>query len=124
MTGDLALIMFPVLIGMIFLGFPVAFSMMLTALGFGLVRFGDILVLQFAQKVDEIATNYVLGAIPLFVFMGAVLERAGIAETLFDAIYMWTRKLPGGLAVAALIMCTIFAAASGLDLPWEARAST
>ncbi|MBR28108.1 MAG: C4-dicarboxylate ABC transporter permease [Rhodobacteraceae bacterium] len=114
MTGDLALIMFPVLIGMIFLGFPVAFSMMLTALGFGLVRFGDILVLQFAQKVDEIATNYVLGAIPLFVFMGAVLERAGIAETLFDAIYMWTRKLPGGLAVAALIMCTIFAAASGV----------
>lgn len=114
MTGDLALIMFPVLIGMIFLGFPVAFSMMLTALGFGLVRFGDILILQFAQKVDELATNYVLGAIPLFVFMGAVLERAGIAETLFDAIFMWTRRLPGGLAVAALIMCTIFAAASGV----------
>lgn len=114
MTGDLALTMFPVLIGMIFLGFPVAFAMMLTALGFGLLRFGDILVLQFAQKVDEISTNYVLGAIPLFVFMGAVLERAGIAETLFDAIYMWTRRLPGGLAVAALIMCTIFAAASGV----------
>lgn len=111
---DLALYMFPMLLGLIFLGFPVAFSMMLTALTFGLMRFGDVVILQFAQKVDEVATNYVLGAIPLFIFMGAVLERAGIAETLFDAIFMWTRKLPGGLAVAALIMCTIFAAASGV----------
>lgn len=46
--------------------------------------------------------------------MGAILERAGIAERLFDAIYMWTRRLPGGLAIAALVMCTIFAAASGV----------
>ena len=55
-----------------------------------------------------------LGAIPLFIFMGSILERAGIAERLFDALYMWTRRLPGGLAVAALLMCTIFAAASGV----------
>lgn len=114
MSGEIVLWMFPVLIGLIFLGFPVAFSMMLTATGFGLWRFGDVLVRQFAQKVDEVSTNYVLGAIPLFIFMGSVLERAGIAERLFDAIYMWTRRLPGGLAVAALIMCTIFAAASGV----------
>ncbi|WP_108659799.1 TRAP transporter large permease [Acuticoccus kandeliae] len=112
--GDYVLWMFPVLLGLVFLGFPVAFSMMLAALGFGLYRFGDILILQFAQRVDEIASNYVLGAIPLFIFMGAVLERAGIAERLFDALYMWTRRLPGGLAVAALLMCTIFAAASGV----------
>lgn len=106
--------MFPVLLTLIFVGIPVAFSMMLTTLVFGWMRFGDILFLQMAQKVDEVATNYVLGAIPLFIFMGAVLEKAGIAEKLFDSIYMWTRRLPGGLAIAALIMCTVFAAASGV----------
>lgn len=114
MTAQTVLWMFPVLLGLIFLGFPVAFSMMLAALGFGLMRFGGTLVHQFAQRIDDLATNYVLGAIPLFIFMGSILERAGIAERLFDALYMWTRRLPGGLAVAALLMCTIFAAASGV----------
>ncbi|WP_211110174.1 TRAP transporter large permease [Acuticoccus mangrovi] len=114
MMGDAVLLMLPALIVLIIVGFPIAFSMMLVALGFGLYRFGDILVLQFAQRVNEVASNYVLGAIPLFIFMGAVLERAGIAERLFDALYMWTRRLPGGLAIAALLMCTIFAAASGV----------
>lgn len=106
--------MFPALMVLIFLGFPVAFSMMLTVLGFGLLRFGDALVHQLASRVDDVATNYVLGAIPLFIFMGSILERAGIAERLFDALYIWTRRLPGGLAIAALLMCTIFAAASGV----------
>ncbi|BCB17639.1 TRAP transporter large permease subunit [Bosea sp. ANAM02] len=114
MTSQLVLWMFPALMILIFLGFPVAFSMMLTALGFGLMRFGGTLVHQLAQRVDDVATNYVLGAIPLFIFMGSILERAGIAERLFDALYMWTRRLPGGLAIAALLMCTIFAAASGV----------
>lgn len=114
MTSQLVLWMFPALMLLIFLGIPVAFSMMLTALGFGLMRFGGTLVHQFAQRVDDVATNYVLGAIPLFIFMGSILERAGIAERLFDALYMWTRRMPGGLAVAALMMCTIFAAASGV----------
>lgn len=114
MTSQTVLWMFPALLVLIFLGFPVAFSMMLAALGFGLLRFGDTLVHQLVSRVDDVATNYVLGAIPLFIFMGSILERAGIAERLFDALYMWTRRLPGGLAVAALLMCTIFAAASGV----------
>jgi len=114
MNSQTVLWMFPALLGLIFLGFPVAFSMMIAALGFGLMRFGGTLVHQFAQRIDDIATNYVLGAIPLFIFMGSILERAGIAERLFDALYMWTRRLPGGLAIAALLMCTIFAAASGV----------
>lgn len=106
--------MFPALMCLIFLGVPIAFSMMITALGFGLLRFGPNVVHQFASRVDDIATNYVLGAIPLFIFMGSILERAGIAERLFDALSMWTRRIPGGLAIAALLMCTIFAAASGV----------
>lgn len=112
--GNTVLWMFPSLLILIFLGFPVAFSMMLTAFGFGLLRFGPTLLHQMVSKIDDVATNYVLGAIPLFIFMGSILERAGIAERLFDALYMWTRRFPGGLAVAALLMCTIFAAASGV----------
>jgi tripartite ATP-independent transporter DctM subunit len=106
--------MFPALMVLIFLGIPVAFSMMLTALAFGLMRFGDALVHQLVSKIEEVSTNYVLGAIPLFIFMGSILERAGIAERLFDALYLWLRRFPGGLAIAALLMCTIFAAASGV----------
>jgi tripartite ATP-independent transporter DctM subunit len=106
--------MFPALMMLIFLGIPVAFSMMLTAFAFGLMRFGGALVHQLVSKIEEVSTNYVLGAIPLFIFMGSILERAGIAERLFDALYMWMRRFPGGLAIAALLMCTIFAAASGV----------
>ncbi|MBX9876134.1 MAG: TRAP transporter large permease subunit, partial [Beijerinckiaceae bacterium] len=83
MTAQTVLWMFPALLGLIFLGFPVALSMMIAALGFGLMRFGGTLVHQFAQRIDDLSTNYVLGAIPLFIFMGSILERAGIAERLF-----------------------------------------
>lgn len=114
MMSQTVIWMFPALMCLIFLGIPIAFSMMIAALGFGLLRFGPNVVHQFASRVDDIATNYVLGAIPLFIFMGSILERAGIAERLFDALSMWTRRIPGGLAIAALLMCTIFAAASGV----------
>ncbi|WP_297777441.1 TRAP transporter large permease subunit [uncultured Roseovarius sp.] len=112
--GDLGLMMFPALLVLVLLGIPIAFSLMSVALVFGIMRFGDAAVHQFVSKVDDVATNYVLGAIPLFIFMGALLERAGIAERLFDAIHLWTRRLPGGLSIGAIILCTIFAAASGI----------
>ena len=51
---------------------------------------------------------------PLFIFMGAMLERSGIAEKLFEAVHLWTRRLPGGLAVGTVVMCVIFAASSGV----------
>ena len=110
----LALWMFPALMAAIFVGFPVAFSLMGIALVFGLIRFGDAAVFQFVTKVQDVAGNYVLAAVPLFIFMGAMLERSGIAEKLFEAVHIWTRRLPGGLAVGTVIMCVIFAAASGV----------
>ena len=60
------------------------------------------------------ASNFVLAAVPLFIFMGAMLERAGIAERLFEAIHLWTRRLPGGLAIGTVLMCVVFAASSGV----------
>jgi tripartite ATP-independent transporter DctM subunit len=109
-----ALWMFPALFAMIFLGFPVAFSLMSVAFVFGLMTFGSASFFQFTQKVEDIASNFVLAAVPLFVFMGAMLERSGIAERLFDAIHLWTRRLPGGVAIGTIIMCIIFAASTGV----------
>ncbi len=106
--------MLPVAFALMFLGFPVAFCMMVTAVLFGLVVFGDKVVYQFIEKIDDISSNFVLAAVPLFVFMGSMLERSGIANHLFEAIHIWTRRLPGGLALATVIMCILFAASSGV----------
>jgi tripartite ATP-independent transporter DctM subunit len=106
--------MFPALLFALFIGFPVAFSMIAVAFGFGYWAFGPSVIYQFMQKVDAMASNFVLAAVPLFIFMGAMLERAGIAERLFEAIHLWTRRLPGGLAIGTVIMCVVFAASSGV----------
>ena len=110
----LPFLMLPVAFTLMFLGFPVAFCMMVTAVLFGLVVFGDKVVYQFIEKIDDIASNFVLAAVPLFVFMGSMLERSGIASRLFEAIHIWTRRLPGGLALATVVMCILFAASSGV----------
>jgi tripartite ATP-independent transporter DctM subunit len=112
--GYYVLLLFPCLLLLLFLGFPVAFAMMGTALIFGYLTFGPAFAFQMAEKVEDVASNYVLAAVPLFVFMGAMLERSGIAERLFEAIHLWTRRLPGGLAVGTVLMCIIFAASSGV----------
>ncbi len=113
--GDFfALLMFPAVLLAVFLGIPVAFSLMGVALFFGLITFDSVVIFQFIQKVESIASNFVLAAVPLFIFMGAMLERSGIAERLFEAIHLWTRRLPGGLALGTVIMCVIFAASSGV----------
>jgi tripartite ATP-independent transporter DctM subunit len=106
--------MLPVAFILMFLGFPVAFCLMVTAVLFGLAVFGDKVVFQFIEKIDDLSSNFVLAAVPLFVFMGAMLERSGIANRLFEAIHIWTRRLPGGLAIATVVMCILFAASSGV----------
>ncbi len=107
--------MFPALIGGILTGFPVSFVMLMLAVLFGYFTFGaEGLLHQAVLKIEEVATAQVLAAVPLFIFMGAMFEASGIASRLFDAIHLWTRRLPGGLAVGTVIMCVIFAATSGV----------
>ena len=114
MSIEIGLLMFPALMVAIFLGFPVAFALMGIAVLFGYYRFEEALVHQLVAKVSDVASYYVLAAVPLFVFMGVMLERSGIAEKLFEAIHLWTRRLPGGLAVGTVLLCVVFAAASGV----------
>ena len=96
MNVGLALGMFPALMVMIFMGFPVAFSLLSVAFVFGAIAFNFSLpaVNVFAQVIESVASAYVLGAVPLFVLMGSLMERSGIAERLFEAIHLWTRRLP------------------------------
>ncbi len=114
MMDYLPFLMLPVTFGLMFLGVQVAFAMLITATAFGLMTFGPAVVHQFVEKIDDLASNFVFAAIPLFVFMGAVLEKSGIADRLFEAIHIWTRRLPGGLAIATVLMCIVFAASSGV----------
>ena len=114
MTISLGLMMFPALMILIFIGFPVAFSLFGVAVLFGYIRFGDVLVHQLIAKVDDVASYYVLSAVPLFIFMGSLLERSGVAAKLFEAIHLWVKRLPGGLAIGTILLCVVFAASTGI----------
>lgn len=114
MSDFLPILMFPVLILFISLGVQIAFSMILTAAIFGLIMFGDVAAYQLLTKIEETASNSILAAVPLFIFMGAMLEKSGIAERLFHAIHLWTKRLPGGIGVGTILLGAIFAASSGV----------
>ncbi|MGB8433628.1 MAG: TRAP transporter large permease subunit [Burkholderiales bacterium] len=114
MIEYLPLFMLATMFVLVFLGVQVAFALSGTALVFGYIVFQGAVIFQFMEKIEDIASNFVLAAVPLFVFMGTMLERSGIAEALFEAVHLWTRRLPGGLALGTVIMCVIFAASTGV----------
>lgn len=110
----MAALMFPALFALVFLGLPISFSLIVTAFGFGLTVFGAKIGVQVFGVIEQVASNYLLSAIPLFVLMGAILERSGISNRLFDAAALWVGRLPGGLAVSTIVICAIFAASTGI----------
>ncbi len=115
MSGTLvAGLMFPALFLLIFLGIPVSFSLIIPAIFAGIYAFGPNIFEQLYGSLYTAATNYVLSAIPMFVLMGAILERSGIAARLFRTMQLWLGRLPGGLAVATIAMGATFAAAAGV----------
>lgn len=111
---SLAVFMFPFLFLLVFAGIPVAFSLISTAFLFGIFAYGMNLPTVFHSRMYDVTSNFILAAIPLFVFMGAMLERAGIAAKLFEAIKIWFGAFRGGLAITTIVMCGIFAASSGV----------
>lgn len=114
MDATVAALMFPGLFLLIFLGIPIAFALIIVSVFAGWFAFGPIVFQQLYGSVFSAASNYVLSSIPLFVLMGAILEKSGIARNLFDAIQIWIGRLPGGLALTTIAMAAIFAAASGV----------
>jgi tripartite ATP-independent transporter DctM subunit len=118
----IALIMLGLFIFVIFLGFPIAFTLMAMGLGFGMYAYWDPttalfdnrIFYLFVQNTFSVMNNDVLISIPLFLFMGYIIERANILDRLFLSLQVGLRFLPGSMAVAALITCTLFATATGI----------
>ncbi|MBL8705161.1 MAG: TRAP transporter large permease subunit [Rhodospirillales bacterium] len=110
----LAAFMFPALFALVFLGVPVSFSLIVIGAGFGLPFFGATLGQQLLGRLLEVASGFAFASVPAFIFMGALLERSGIAERLFAVMRLWLGALPGGLAVATIAMAAVFAATTGI----------
>jgi tripartite ATP-independent transporter DctM subunit len=95
-------------------GFPLAIPIGAVALVVGYLTFGDKVVPLIYQQVFAILHNYVLLALPLFVFMGVVLEYSGIADRMYDALYLILSGFRGGLAIITVLLGTVLAACVGV----------
>src|SRR4029079_15621061 len=110
----LSVLLFGGLAILLALGLPMAFCTGSLATIF-LFVFGNSAILNMMpSRIFPFMTDYQLAAVPLFIFMAAVLERAGIIEELFDAVYKWLGSLKGGLASATVLACTALAAMVGV----------
>jgi tripartite ATP-independent transporter DctM subunit len=110
----LGLTMLALMVVAIMIGFPTAFTLMSLGITFGFLGLGFLVFDLAVQRVFFIMQNDVLVAIPLFLFMGYIIERAGILDELFHAVNVMFGWLPGSLAVATLATGTIFATATGI----------
>ncbi len=110
----LAALMFPLLFLFVFLGIPVAFALIATAFLMALPVFGALASLQIYGVIQHTASQFLLSAVPAFVFMGVMLESSGISERLFRAMQIWLGRLPGGLSLATIGMAAVIAASTGI----------
>ncbi len=118
MSPDLiAILMFVVLLFAVFLGHPLATTLGGLGLLFGYLGYGgDISGINFiiASKTYGLMENYVLVAIPLFIMMAQFLDKSGVADELFEAMYIVFGPIRGGLALATTVVATLFAATTGI----------
>jgi C4-dicarboxylate transporter DctM subunit len=107
---------FVVLIGLIFLGVPIAWAITLVAAG-GLTYLQGPAqaAAQFYTTGFNAGTEFLFASIPLFIFMGQIVNQARIGEDLFDALYKWFGRLPGGLAITSVASCAAFGAVTGVS---------
>src|SRR5213595_1465997 len=98
----------------IMIGFPTAFTLMALGVTFGFLGIGWVVFDLVVQRTFFVMQNDVLVAIPLFLFMGYLIERAGILDELFHSVQAMFGWMPGSLAVATLATGTIFATATGI----------
>ncbi len=121
---QVAILMLGLFIVVVLLGFPIAFTLIAMGIGFGYYAYYDAERMKtifdnrifelFVQNTFSVMSNEVLVAVPLFLFMGYVVERANIVDRLFFSIQMAARNVPGSMAVAALATCAVFATATGI----------
>jgi tripartite ATP-independent transporter DctM subunit len=119
---QLGLLMLLLFIFIIMFGFPIAFTLMAMGVGFGFYAyyvpgqefFANRIFTLLVQKAFEVMSSDVLTAVPLFLFMGYLVERASILDRLFHSLQISMKNIPGALAVATLLTCAMFATATGI----------
>ncbi len=119
-TDYLALIMFALMFVIVFCGYPVAFVMGGMGLVFGVIGWllGTFSISSFSNVLFRmwggVAVDPVLVSVPMFIFMGSILERSGSAKDMLMATEILMKRVPGGLAVSVMVMGTILAAPIGV----------
>jgi TRAP-type mannitol/chloroaromatic compound transport system permease large subunit len=121
-NGHLGLLMLAMIVVGIMLGFPTAFTLMGMGVFFGWLAYHSVdpgtaerrVLDLFVQRTYGVMSNDVLIAIPLFLFMGYLVERAQLIDRLFRSLHLATARIPGALAVATIVTCAIFATATGI----------
>jgi len=114
MPEYISLVLFAVIFGTLLLGYPVAFTLGGVSLIFGYFTFGLGFFQLLPLRIWGTMTNYVLIAVPLFVYMGLMLEKSGLAEELLETMAMLFGKLRGGLAISVVVVGAILAASTGI----------
>ena len=98
----------------IFVGFPISFTLIFLGLAFGYWGFGELVFYLLTLKFNETMGEQTLAAVPLFVFMGIMMEQAQLMDRLFDSVQKLLAKVRGSLYLAVMFVATIFAAATGI----------
>lgn len=110
----LGLILIAVMLFAIFIGFPISFTLIFLGMVFGYLGFGPVVFYLMTYQFYGVMMEQTLAAVPLFVFMGIMMEQAGLMERLFEAVQKMLSRVRGALYLAVLFVSTIFAAATGI----------
>lgn len=111
---QVGVLMLGLFIAIILLGFPIAFTLIALAVGFGYYAQGNIVFSLLVQRTYGVMSNDILISVPLFLFMGYIVERSNVLERLFHSLQVAMKGVPASLAVATLATCAMFATATGI----------
>ena len=110
----LGVVLIAVMLFSIFVGFPISFTLIFLGFLFGYLGFGHLVFYLMTLQFSMVMTEQTLAAVPLFVFMGIMMEQAGLMERLFSSVQMMLSRVRGSLFYAVLFVSIIFAAATGI----------
>jgi len=112
--ATLGFILVAVMLFAIFVGFPISFTLIFLGFVFGYLGFGPLVFYLMTLQFSMVMTEQALAAVPLFVFMGIMMEQAGLMERLFSSVQLMLARVRGSLYYAVLFVSVIFAAATGI----------
>ena len=115
MSPELTTVLMILSLFILLAGFPLAFGIGTMGLLFGVLTSGNAFLYMMPQRVvNGILSQYILAAVPLFIFMGTMMQTSGVAERAFKVLHGWMGGLNGGLGVATIVLAVLFAATTGV----------